>query len=360
MRIGIVTFFGPYGGALQCYALQHVLNSMGHEVSVINRNWGKFCPEKGKSLISISELKHKLHGIIVTDPFAKFYKKNYFFTAPVLTEEDMVDLGTKKYFDIMIVGSDQPWNSECIKTMGYYFYLDWVSPDVRKYAYAVSYGKDYFQASKNEINDIKAILKTYQAISVRESSGVTISKELFDIDAQLCLDPTLLLSYRDYNSLIIDKKLYKDYICVFLLDPTEEKYLFVREIAEKECLHIVDNNPSVPNNRLKRYFYHKRSISQWLRNIRDSKYVITDSFHGTVFSLLFHKQFISIDNKKRGSARFESLLSAIKLSDRLQAIGACDVDILYSILIKDIEYDRVDAIINNMKLASLSFLERIK
>lgn len=353
-----MTFFGPYGGALQCYALQRVLRSMGHEVHVINRKWGEFKSENRK--LAISDLKQKLHNTIVSDPFLRFYKRNYSFTEAVCSEKNLENLGTKKNFDIIIVGSDQPWNPDCIKTMGYYFYLDWVSPEVKKYAYAVSYGKDYFPATEEEIKAIKAILETYKAISVREKSGIVISKNLFGIDAKQCLDPTLLLTGNDYASLIVDKQLSQDYICEFFLDPTLEKYQFVSVIAETEHLKIVDNNPPMPKNKIQRYFYRRRSISQWLRNIRDSKYVITDSFHGTVFSLLFHKRFISINNKKRGAARFESLLSMTGLLDHLQDIDNVAMEATYSILREDIDYDKVDAVLSGLKQTSLSFLKEIR
>lgn len=353
-----MTFFGPYGGALQCYALQKVLCSMGHEVYVINRKWGKFKSENRKS--AVLDLKQKIHSAVVPDPFSRFYEDNFSFTTPVRSEENLSDLGTKKYFDVIIAGSDQPWNPDCIKTMGYYFYLDWVSPEVKKYAYAVSYGKDYFPATENEIKAIKAILETYKAISVREKSGIVISKNLFGIDAQLCLDPTLLLSGREYDSLIVDKQFSQNYICEFFLDQTPEKYRLAAVIAEKAHLKVVDNNPPMPNNKIQRYFYRRRSISQWLRNIRDSKYVITDSFHGTVFSLLFHKRFITINNKKRGSARFESLLSVVGQLNRLLDIETIEKGAAYSILCEKIDYDTVDAIIAEMKKESLSFLKKIR
>ena len=358
MRIGIVTFFGPYGGALQCFALQHVLSSMGHEVYVINRKWGAFRPVVKKSLFC--GFKHKLHKMLVGDPFEFFYDQNYKFTTPVTSNEVLLDLGTKKYFDAILVGSDQPWNPECIKTMGYYFYLDWVSPEVKKYAYAVSFGKDSFPASEKVVEDIKCIINTYCSVSVREKSGIKICNEIFNIKVQQCLDPTLLLTGSDYNNLITDKEISRDYVCEFFLDHTSQKHQLAIEIAKKENLSLIDNNPPIPQNRLTRYFYHKRSISQWLRNIRDAKYVITDSFHGTVFSLLFHKQFISINNKKRGSARFESLLSALNIINRLQDIDNLNVADVYSILHEKIDYNKVDFIIADMKSSSLSFLKNLK
>lgn len=358
MRIGIVTFFGPYGGALQCYALQKVLRSMGHDVYVINRKWGDYKLPKHKSLLI--KFKQYIYNIIDKDPFVKFYEQNYRFTQLITSDELLYDIGTKKYFDAIIVGSDQPWNPDCIKVMGYYFYLDWVSPEVKKYAYAVSYGKDYFTASKKDIDKIKSVLASYQSISVREKSGIDITKNIFNIDAQLCLDPTFLLSQKDYENIIFNKKNTHKYICEFFLDPSPQKQALTTKIAAEENIPIINNNRLEPKNRLIRLFLHPRSISQWLRNIRDAKYVITDSFHGTVFSIIFHKQFISINNKKRGSARFESLLSKIDLMYRLKNIEDLDFNNAYSILKNKIDYNEVESILHNMRISSIAFLKKIQ
>lgn len=358
MRIGIVTFFGPYGGALQCFALQQVLNSMGHDVYVVNRKWGALGVDNKRSFFS--NCKQKFHDFLVKDPFAAFYEKKFKFTKEVISDKILYELGTKKYFDVIIAGSDQSWNPECINIMGYYFYLDWVSPEVKKYAYAVSFGKVNFEATSDEISTIKQILHTYNNISVREKSGIDTCKNIFDVDSQLCLDPTLLLTCQDYNSLIEDKHIPKDYICEFFLDRTTDKYNLVKEIAEKEGLSIIDNNPPIPNGKINRYFYKKRTISQWLRNIRYAKYVITDSFHGTVFSILYHKQFISLNNKNRGSARFENILTITNLIYRLKDIDGLDIDEIYSILTKEIDYSNVDSVLTKMKSESLSFLNKIK
>lgn len=357
MRIGIVTFFGPYGGALQCYALQCVLRSMGHDVTVINRRWGRFGTRKKISFFSL--IKQRIHETLVGDPYSKFYQQNYHFTRPVTSPEDLQELGTEKHFDVIIAGSDQPWNPECIKTMDYYFYLDWVSPNVKKYAYAVSFGKDYFPASKDEIKKIKDLLQTYEAISVREKSGIDICKNLFDINAIQCLDPTLLLQGKDYSDIIDGKNLKSDYICEFFLDPTPDKLHLVHEIAAQEGLSVVDNNPPYPTNRFARYFFRKYSISQWLRNIRDAKYVITDSFHGTVFSILFHKHFVSIDNIKRGSARFRSLLSLVGLCNHLLNEKSMNASFVYKLLKEDIDYKKIDGKLVEARAKSITFVKRI-
>lgn len=358
MRIGIVTFLGPYGGALQCYALQKVLRSMGHDVYVINRKWGDYKLPKHKSLLI--RLKQYIYNIINKDPFVKFYEQNYRFTQLVTSDDVLYDLGTKKYFDAIIAGSDQPWNPDCIKVMGYYFYLDWVSPEVKKYAYAVSYGKAHFSALQDDIEKIKSILKSYNSISVREKSGIEITKNIFNIEAQACLDPTLLLSHKDYENIIFDKTHTHEYICEFFLDPSPQKYDLTTRIAAEEHISIINNNILKPKKRIQRLFFHQRSISQWLRNIRDAKYVITDSFHGTVFSIIFHKQFISINNKKRGSARFESLLSEIDLMYRLRNIEDLDFNSAYSILKNKIDYNEVDSILDNMRISSIAFLKKIQ
>ncbi len=358
MRIGIVTFFGPYGGALQCYALQHILRSLGHDVKVINRKWGKFRPIEKQTWLQ--KIKHQLKEIVAPNPFDKFYNQHYEFTQPVTSNAILQEIGTKKYFDVIIAGSDQPWNPECISTMGHYFYLDWVSPDVKKYAYAVSYGKDYFPASSEEIKKIKTILQQYTAISVRESSGIKISQELFNVNAQQCLDPTLLLDGKNYNKIITDKRIKDKYICKFFLDNNPTKQNIVISIAHKTNLKIIDNNPVIPRNKFLKFMYQPKSISTWLRNIRDAQYVITDSFHGTVFSILFHKQFISINNKKRGSARFESLLSSLGLLYRLHEEEKVDTTSIITILNKTINYDIIESKLSDMRTASLTYIRNIK
>lgn len=106
--------------------------------------------------------------------------------------------------------------------------------------------------------------------------------------------------------------------------------------------------------------YQPKSISTWLRNIRDAQYVITDSFHGTVFSILFHKQFISINNKKRGSARFESLLSSLGLLYRLHEEEKVDATSIITILNKKINYDIIESKLSDMRTASLTYIRNIK
>lgn len=358
MKIGIVTFFKPYGGALQCYALQHVLRSLGHDVKVINREWGCFKSNDKKTGIKL--FKQKINGIITKDPFKKFYVENFDFTFPIKSEQDLQRIGTKEYFDVVIAGSDQPWNPQCIKTMGYYFYLDWLASDVRKYAYAVSYGKDDFPATDSQIEHIRHLLQAYNAISVREKSGIEISMRLFGINAIQCLDPTLLLTKEDYDAIIVDKRTAHGYVCEFFLDWTPEKHDLVMKISSSENLAIIDNNPPMPANWFKRRLFRKRSISEWLRNIRDAKYVITDSFHGTVFSIIFHKKFISINNKKRGTARFESLLSTTNLMHHLMDENELDNSHISAVLKEEINYNIVDSIINGMRMKSLSFIKNIK
>ncbi len=358
MRIGIVTFFGPYGGALQCYALQHILRSLGHDVKVINRKWGKFRLLEKRTWLQ--NIKHQIKEIVAPDPFNKFYNQYYEFTQPITSNEILQEIGTKKYFDVIIAGSDQPWNPECISTMGYYFYLDWVSPDVKKYAYAVSYGKDYFPASSEEIKKIKAILQQYTAISVRESSGIKISQELFNVNVQQCLDPTLLLDRENYNKLISNNRIKKKYLCIFFLDKNYSKKQLSMDIATQENLQIIDNNPGIPRTQFQQIFFKPRSISEWLQNIRDAQYIITDSFHGTIFSILFHKQFICINNKKRGSARFESVLRLLNLPERLINEECLVSDDVINVLKEEIDYKKIDSMLNILRKSSYEFIKHIK
>ena len=352
MKIGVVTFWGAnYGAILQCYALQQVLKSLGHEVKTINKGWGKYSLPP--------TLKQKIKDMLFSDVFKQFKKKYIEFTPLIKNEKELLELNNQ--FEAIIVGSDQIWNSDCIKDMGFYYYLDWVKSSVKKYAYAVSFGKDTFDTTQSNIADISILLNSYQKISVREDSGVEICQDTLNVNAIHLLDPTFLLSQEHYNRLIGDVKIGKLYICKYFLDSTECKDKLVDRIAAETHLAIIDNYPS-KINKYKGWIsskYRYPSIREWLQNIRSADYVVTDSFHGMVFSLIYHKKFICINNKKRGSTRFQSLLGALDLSYRLVDVEEIDFVKNMNILQTSIDYAIVDQKLAEQQKSSLRFLETL-
>lgn len=352
MKIGIVTMFGNnYGALLQSYALQQTLFSLGHDVYIINRGYGDF--PKSPSL------KQRFFKWLDADGFDDFRKKHLRMTAPVTSTQMLIEFN--KLFDIVIAGSDQIWNGDCINTMKYYYYLDWVSPKVKKYSYAVSFGKDSFNRNEKEIQEVSTILKSYNAISVREDSGVGICNNILGVNAVQLLDPTFLLKKEEYAKLIsCNTNSPQDYVCHFFLDSTIQKENLVNLIAKNLHLTIIDNYNKDYNIKRARWSnaYKRPTIPQWLKNIRDAKYVITDSFHGMVFSIIFKKQFVVINNKKRGTARFESLLKKINLNNRLIDIES-NYDEVIRIIKERIDYESVDSVLSSEISNSMRFLKSL-
>ena len=353
MKIGVVTFFGSnYGAILQCYALQKILESLGHDVKTINRGWGKYA--------SSPSLKQKIKNLIFPNKFELFKKKYIKFTPLIKNEQELLNLNNQ--FDSIIVGSDQVWNADCIKDMGNFYFLDWVSPSIKKYAYAVSFGKNTFDTTPSKISDISSLVQSYKKISVREDSGKAICKNILKCNAIHVLDPTLLLSSKHYDQLINHSKTEKKYICQYFLDNNEQKNNIVHQIASKLNLSVINNYPN-NINQYKGLFltkYRYPSVIEWLKNIRDAEFVITDSFHGTIFSLIFQKKFICINNKKRGSTRFQSLLGELDLLHRLIEVEDSKfIEKIKDILESPINYETVNKVITEKRNSSLMFLKTL-
>lgn len=358
MKIGLVSYYSRnYGALLQGYALQEVLRGLGHEVVAINRGFGAYGNLVWNFHYTISQ---RVKKALVNFPFDDFVKNELNMSSPVLSEEDLARLGQS--FDVIISGSDQIWNVDTLEYMQYYFFLDWVGKGTRKYSYAASFGKDTFNSTNAEKNKVGKLLSEYKAISVRESSGTKICRDEFGLMALQHLDPTLLLTADKYLRLLKDKKrVSSPYLCTYILDVSSTKQIFIDTVKKIFCLDRVDNYAQ--SERFKEQLRHKShrmpTVYQWLSNIANANMVITDSFHGTVFSIIFHKPFLCINNKKRGTARFESLLGSVGLLDRLVDLEKVNIDKAMMLLNQKINFDEVERRLDLLRTNSLNFLKSI-
>ena len=229
--------------------------------------------------------------------------------------------------------------------------------DIKRIAYAASFGVDTWEYNPKDTKNALKAIQRFDAVSTREQSGVTLCKDYLDyIDAVQVLDPTLLLDRIDYEHIMEESdkthEINGNLMC-YVLDYTNEKRQYI-----SECAKVLDMIPFETNSK-----YEVKGASleeivqppveQWLRSFRDSSYVITDSFHACVFSILFHKPFIVIGNNSRGLARFQSLLSLFELEDRM-LIDTYDV----SLCNKDINWEKVDSKLDKLRADSKSFLEQ--
>lgn len=344
-KIGILTFHYPsnmnFGASLQAFAV----NKLFKNSKLIDYN-------------PITEsLNYKIKFLLGGRNFIDYCNKFLKTTKKCESFEDLKSLN--KEFDIFVVGSDQVWRAKWLQDKLPHYYFDFVDDDKTKIAYAASFGVDFWEGDKKLTEKIKPLAQRFDYISVREESGIKICKDTFGIDAVCVLDPTLMIDKKDYQPILDDWKddshKKKKYIAHMLLDDTVE----LREESENigkylkaEINHIKGKDRKILGKTIT--FYNK--VSQWLTYIKDAELVITDSFHCTVFSLIFNKKFLVVANPERGTARLENLLGIVGLKDRFFTNIK---DVLKSgILDKSIDYIEVEKKLSVHREYSMSFLKK--
>ncbi len=355
MKIGIVTLrlLTSYGGILQAWALQEKLRQMGHKpttIDYINR------PYPSWHIIILSWIKTLLLLCIgKRRPFAKriyclgrkewierFVSKNMTLTHQVYYYKSR--LVTDYGFEAVITGSDQNWRPPYNRDLEDMFLRFVKKADVKKIAYASSFGVDYWEYTPKQTKECARLAKKIDAISVRENSGIALCEKYLGVDAVEVLDPTLLHTAEDYKKLCTDiPKISEPYLAAYVLDITPEKQAFIEIIAKEQGLSVRTFSIDINS---------KLGIEEWLAIYRDAKYVITDSFHGTVFSILFHKPFLSIVNESRGASRFYSLLHKLDLEDKLIT------SLNYSSSPSDIDWKHMESKLDALRKDATDFLTK--
>lgn len=337
MKIGILTLrlHNNYGGILQAYALQKVLQQMGHDVTLIDKSRFIKLP-----LFSFSRYYlyfKRLILKIISDrslPVRWDKKRN----------DDMAIMSTNTYpfilknikrieannnysnikqddFDAFVVGSDQVWRpkyfGQAIIPCAYLsFAKEW---NVKRISYAASFGTEDWEYTEEQTAECKELIRLFDAVSVRESSAVELCKKHFDTSAMHVLDPTMLLDAFDYIRLFEEANTPQSpgSLMCYILDENKEKQEVVSCI--EQTLHLksfsINSKYEVADAPMEERI--QPPVEAWLRGFNDAEFVITDSFHACVFSILFEKPFIVYGNKNRGMARFHSLLSIFGLENRL-------------------------------------------
>lgn len=239
-------------------------------------------------------------------------------------------------------------------------YLDFAKEwDVKRIAYAASFGVAEWELNEEQTIECAHLAKLFDAVSVRENSGITLCNKFLDIEASLVLDPTLLLEKDDYIKLIeteFELASEGDFFC-YILDDNENVRNAICNIEKELTLRSfqVKAKKSIYETKLEgnREDYIIPSPAKWLRAFMDAKMVFTDSFHGCVFSIIFNKPFWVIGNKGRGNARFDSLLKLFNLESRRIDINEIN-DIDFAL---PINWDEVNSIKKEWQSKSIKFLK---
>lgn len=320
MKIGIITqpLEDNYGGILQNWALQQYIFSLGHNPITIDYGlkygWLRYFLSCCKTIVCRLKGNKRIfphrprYGRYCSKYTSDFIHNNIVKTHPV---RDLSYIILKKYnIDTIVVGSDQIWRpkySSHVEDGFLEFANDFKG---KRIAYAVSFGVDNWEYSSEQTEKCKSLVKKFDAISVREESGIKLCKTYLNIEnVATVLDPTLLLSVDKYINLCKNIDISNNrFIAVYCIDITEERQIIINNVSKKLGIpfRIFSANRNI-----------KLTIEEWLAMFRDAEFVITDSFHGTVFSIIFQKPFYTMVNAERGRSRFESLLSKIGLTDRM-------------------------------------------
>lgn len=336
--------YHDYGGMLQAFATQMALTKLGVDSEAVNydnlkadinkRKWRYFLSNildativKEKSRIIGKKMKMRLNTSLGEKmaqrdaAFNHFCHERFKVSRKFESWKDLSD--ACKEYDATIVGSDQLWLPSNVA--GDYYTLSFVPDDIRKIAYATSFGIGAVPIKMK--TTYSRFLNRIDCLSARETSGQDIIRDCTGREVQLVCDPTMLLEKEDWEKVATDKRrIAEDYIFCYFMGDNPEQRDFVKRLAEKEqckivaLLHLdqyiasdelyVDDAP------------YNISPADFVNLVKNAKYVCTDSFHGTVFSIIFSKDFFTFKrfNKKASlstNTRLTSLLNRLGLNDRL-------------------------------------------
>lgn len=367
-----------YGGLLQAYALQKVVKDLGFEVFTDNPFFlGSLSLKKRLKDFAARFVYGLMRGDKKYKPLFKrrLKRADFEYAAQNLLPFIEKRINTIDFFegrvqplssniekfDYYICGSDQVWRRRYGDVKRYFFdFLQ--STDKKRFSYSASFGLDNInEYSNQEKQDCRNLIKFFTSVSVREKDAVKIVEDEFSFPAVQTLDPTLLLENTDYRNLINQSYVDKtedSYLFVYILDKTEEKKELIDIVSRRLNLKVKDIMPKVD---WKTSRSDKQSIfpavEEWLNCFDKASFVLTDSFHGTVFSIIFNKPFLSVGNKDRGLTRFTSLLSLFGLEDRLIFSKKDLTGVLLHNIFK-IDYSKINEARAELKEQSIKFLKQ--
>lgn len=344
MRIGILTqpLRNNYGGLLQNYALQKVLIAAGHEPITLDQGDKRVSKLHLLAYQIKRQIQHSLNPVKYKRPIyrlsaeeetivrknTKYFIDKYIKHTRILRSIEDIRIESEQLgLEGFVVGSDQCWRA----SYNYHFsamFLSFIENNhlIKKIAYAASFGINTWELNEKKTEPYKKWASEFDIVTVRESSGMDICSNVLGVDSIHVLDPTMLLRIEDYCQLIYGEKEPESTgdLFYYILDPSSKKKAFIKEICTKNRMKSFMVLPKYKEeyctrqqvkNDIEACVYPR--VTQWLRAFMDAKMTIVDSFHGTVFSILFNKPFWVIKNGDRGNARFTSLLSIFGLENRL-------------------------------------------
>lgn len=320
-------FADNFGAVLQIYGLQKQLTDLGQEVQIIN-----FAPiALEEPYTTTLKLGYTLKNDTLFRTLKKIvkkmleFKRNYYrrrkfnkfresylnITAKKITDPNELSTSLPK-FDNYFVGSDQVWNPIFFKYADTAYFLKFAPKESKKISYAASIAQD-FSPEYEEI--FKSELPQFTKVSVREKSGKDRLKQFLDLPIETALDPTLLLSKDEWLPLASEDLTFEPFILVYDLQISDTIIEFTNRLSEETDLKVVSySDANLYKNQISSF--SKLGPSEFLKLYNDAEFVVTSSFHGTAFSIIFEKEFYTVPHSIRGS-RMIDLLNDLNLENRI-------------------------------------------
>lgn len=352
-KIGILTFHNAmsYGAVLQSYALQQTIKKMGYDCEIINymcdyiyNTYVKVFPKTKNIKFNI---KMSLQGRkrFLWRKYLRQFRHDYLTESVEVKKKDLRKLGEN--YDVVFSGSDQVFNDACTNSDETYF-LDFL-PDEKKYTYAASFGFSKMPEESKE--KYRKRISSFQELSIREESGCRMVKELVNGKEPIChIDPTFLLEQSEWDKVVKYKK-RKPYILVFTVMKPLKLVDYAIKLGQEKNLDVLylENWCFPPKKGLNYVSYG--SPSEFLGLIKNAEYVLTNSFHGMAFSIIFHKKLgMELDTSGRRNIRSEDLLRKVGLLDTEIKNGVLDIDSV------KMDWNHVDEVIQGERKRSLEYL----
>lgn len=368
MRIGVTTAWttiSNYGQILQAYALQKYLISIGHDVFLIKYDYAfeaaNLREKRQRTLMG--SIKLMLRKYLIFDflekyifdrrGFIPFKNKNINFSKLYKTLEQLK--ADPPPADVYITGSDQIWGTSIARLEP--FFLDFGNNEMKRIAYAPSFGRATLL--DDEINRLSRLIQRFDAVGVREITGVDICRSLGFENAEWVPDPTILLKKEQWEKLASGLILFKTgrtKIFVYIVGSDSSNELIGRAVhlidPDAEIICVSDRRDPMANADL--------TIGEWIKSLSSADYVVTNSFHGTMFCLLFNKEFITLKRSgqktKKMNVRVTSLLHQMELDSRLlECINESVIDRIKS---NPVDWRRVNSDMEKWRKVGVDFLER--
>lgn len=372
-KIGLISyqFAYNYGTCLQAYALWKAIENNNYQSEYIDFNWKFPYQELSSSKRAIRNIKKYVGSIkhwrlLSTIAFDKYLHKNkkefdlfknkYIIESKKISQTELADLENK--YSKFIIGSDQTWNPDCVNEKYFLtFLLSFVSNSNKKFSYAPSIGRTILnEHTKNLYNKY---LCDFSEISCRETSGCNILNNLLKRKITKVLDPTLLLTAAEWNKICSPNIQTQKYVFCYILGNKKCICEYAKFIAEKRNLKLIilPNHVDIYKS-YKKYVIPNIGPCEFLSLIKNCDFLVTDSFHGTIFAINFNKEFYSF-LKRNGNTdqsdnnRIKDVLDLFEISDRLKK----DSDTQENK--EKIDYIKVNKILSTEREKSHSYLSYI-